>query len=160
MREAWPFIVLNTALRRLGCGGRAAMGNEFPVPAVRRKFYELYRITQPKGGDIEPTNGAPVSPPASPTTLQHGTVAASALFNQPAAETVANSPILLNVVELVKLLQGALTLWGMYGAENDEHEIDGLFCDETKAGLFEWRRVMGMESDDGFKLAVSVAARA
>jgi hypothetical protein len=149
MREAWPYIVLNTALRRLGCGGRAAMGNDFPVPAVRRKFYELYRIAPPKGGGDETLP----SPPVSPKNATFDNTTSSS--HQLSAETVANSPILINVVELVKLLQGALAIWGMYGSENEELELDGLFCDDTKAGLFEWRRVMGMESDDGYKLEVS-----
>lgn len=167
MREAWPFIVLNTALRRLGCGGRAALGNEFPVPAVRRKFYELYRITPPKTATDETPTG---SPPASPTHSQGhypslSSSTASAMTNgstasglgQPTAEQVASNPVLLNIVELVKLLQASLALWGMYGTAHEEVEIDGLFCDETKAGMFAWRRLMGMESDDGFKLAVRPA---
>jgi hypothetical protein len=30
LREARPYIVVNTALRRLGCGGRAALGTDKP----------------------------------------------------------------------------------------------------------------------------------
>ena len=31
LREMKPFLVVNTGLRRLGCGGRAAMGMESPM---------------------------------------------------------------------------------------------------------------------------------
>ncbi|WWD07525.1 hypothetical protein V865_005626 [Kwoniella europaea PYCC6329] len=46
-RAAKPYITVNTGLRRLGCGGRAVIGMESPIPALRRKFHDLYRIPQP-----------------------------------------------------------------------------------------------------------------
>lgn len=33
--------------------------------------------------------------------------------------------------------------------------IDGLFCDETKKGIFAWRRNMGMEHEEALKIEVS-----
>jgi hypothetical protein len=57
--------------------------------------------------------------------------------------------------ELVKLIQAALALWGMFGTDREDLEIDGLFCDETKAGIFQWRREMGMEHEESLKLEVS-----
>ena len=53
------------------------------------------------------------------------------------------------VLELVKIIQSALKLWGMIG---DEVEIDGFFCDETKRGIFAWRRTMGMEHEESMRL--------
>lgn len=158
MRGAWPFIVLNTGLRRLGCGGRAAMGNDPPVPAVRRKFYESYGIQPPKADDA-------TSPPGSPT-LQHThsfghshhlSLGSNNSASSPTAAIVWNDPLLLNTITTVKLIQGALALWGLFGphAGDDCVEIDGLFCDETKAGIFRWRRVMGLEMDDAYKIEVS-----
>jgi hypothetical protein len=31
LREMKPFLIVNTGLRRLGCGGRAAMGTDSPM---------------------------------------------------------------------------------------------------------------------------------
>jgi hypothetical protein len=63
------------------------------------------------------------------------------------------------VTELVKLIQAALAIWGMFGTDRKDMEIDGLFCDETKAGISQWRREMGMEHEESLKLEVSSSAR-
>jgi hypothetical protein len=60
------------------------------------------------------------------------------------------------VVEVVKLVQAALALWGLFGADRDDLDINGLFCDETKAGIFKWRHLMGMEKET-LRLEVSTA---
>lgn len=59
------------------------------------------------------------------------------------------------VEEIVKLVQAALAIWGLFGVERDELDINGLFCDETKAGIFKWRQLMGMEKET-LKLEVSL----
>jgi hypothetical protein len=61
-------------------------------------------------------------------------------------------------IELIKLIQAALALWGMFGTTRDDLEVDGLFCDETKAGILQWRRVMGMEHEESMRLEVWVPA--
>ncbi len=43
---------------------------------------------------------------------------------------------------------------GVYGANGEEAILDGLFCDDTKAGIFAWRRAMGMEHEESLKLEV------
>lgn len=175
LRETWPFIVLNTALRRLGCGGRAAMGNDAPVAAVRRKFYESYRVPAPGAGASAGVQSRAGSPPQSPTYphQSHKRVPSVNANSSPngykgrggpntngaegdaepvTATTLAHDTLMLNVVELVKLIQGALAAWGLFGSENEDLEIDGLFCDVTKAGLFSWRRAMGMEREESLRL--------
>jgi hypothetical protein len=59
------------------------------------------------------------------------------------------------VVEVVKLVQAALALWGLFGTDREDLDINGLFCDETKAGIFKWRHMMGMEKET-LKLEVRV----
>lgn len=70
-----------------------------------------------------------------------------------------HDPLLLNAAELVRLIQGSLAVWGMFGEKLTsalrDVEMDGLFCDETKAAIFRWRTVMGMEREDSLKLEVS-----
>lgn len=58
------------------------------------------------------------------------------------------------VKKVVELVQAALAIWGLFGAGRDELEVNGLFCEETKAGIFKWRHLMGMEKDT-LKLEVS-----
>ncbi|WVQ83185.1 hypothetical protein IAT38_005324 [Cryptococcus sp. DSM 104549] len=168
-RVAKPYIIVNTGLRRLGCGGRAILGLESPIPALRRKFHDLYRIPIPSQ-----SNPIPVSRPTSPTTSPSRIALPGPSSSSPHSTTYTSSqiqtqhdmhdaintdPFTYLVVELVKQIQAALTLWGMYD-DGDEHgeavkenmEIDGLFCDETKAAIFKWRRVMGMEHEESLKL--------
>jgi len=59
------------------------------------------------------------------------------------------------VVEVVKLVQAALALWGLFGTDREDLDINGLFCDETKAGIFKWRHMMGMEKET-LKLEVGI----
>ncbi|GMK54371.1 hypothetical protein CspeluHIS016_0109570 [Cutaneotrichosporon spelunceum] len=176
VREAWPFIVLNTALRRLGCGGRAVMGNETPVAAVRRKFYESYRISVPGGALAQGNASRTASPPQSPVRT-HSRSHSLAFEHQhkrsvnltandvsaasgPSSEDnhvvtptpLEHDPLMLSSVELVKLIQGGLALWGFYGTKHEEIELDGRFCDETKAGVAMWRTAMGMEQEDSLKI--------
>jgi hypothetical protein len=51
------------------------------------------------------------------------------------------------VQKVVELVQAALAIWGLFGVGRDELDINGLFCDETKAGIFRWRHLMGMEKE-------------
>ena len=45
---------------------------------------------------------------------------------------------------MVKLIQAALAIWGLFGTDRDDLEVDGLFCNETKEGISRWRKLMGM----------------
>lgn len=153
------------------------MGNDAPVAAVRRKFYESYRITGPGGaantGAQSRANSPPQTPtypsqfpaharsPSSSTSLSPGTHRgrkstvsqnAEADTEHITASALTADPLMLNVLELVKLVQGALAAWGMFGNKHEDVEIDGLFCDETKAGVFAWRRIMGMEGEESLRL--------
>ncbi|ORY30331.1 hypothetical protein BCR39DRAFT_564873 [Naematelia encephala] len=136
-RQARPYLVVNTDLRRLGCGGRAAMGMERPISTVRRKFIELYRLPAP------PSAQTTVSPTTSPTRSTDG-------FNSP--HPILSDPFTGMLTEMVRLVQAALAIWGLYGPDREEQEIDGLFCDETKAAIFGWRRLMGMEHEESMRL--------
>ncbi|WVQ98166.1 hypothetical protein IAU59_005288 [Kwoniella sp. CBS 9459] len=153
-RVAKPYITVNTGLRRLGCGGRAFIGLEPPIPALRRKFHELYRIPVP-------THAVPLSRTSSPTTSPTKPLSASTSASpmsdthspshqrQHTHDAIASDPFTYLIIELVKLIQSSLLLWGLFGSPRD---IDGLFCDETKTGIFKWRRLMGMEHEESLKL--------
>lgn len=59
------------------------------------------------------------------------------------------------VIEMVKLIQASLAIWGLFGTEREDLELDGLFCDETKFGIQQWSYRMGLEKDEGGRLEVS-----
>lgn len=46
LREMKPYLILNTNLRRLGCGGRAAMGMESPMSVSQPHFHISIYLTQ------------------------------------------------------------------------------------------------------------------
>ncbi|KAK6903592.1 hypothetical protein I203_107097 [Kwoniella mangroviensis CBS 8507] len=148
-RVAKPYITVNTGLRRLGCGGRAFIGMESPIPALRRKFHELYRIPQPAHSTVPLSrNTSPTTSPTNKQTLSTSPLSESLSQNY----DITSDPFTFLVIELVKLIQASLALWGLYGHIRGDMEIDGLFCDETKAGIFRWRRIMGMEHEESLKL--------
>jgi hypothetical protein len=163
LREAKPYMIVNTGLRRLGCGARAALGIEPPAyvriiyasricltfsPALRRKFHELYKLPQPPQSST--------SPPTSPLRHQRSnSVVQSPIQPIPSANDFRLDPFAIMVQKVVELVQAALAIWGLYGAQRDDLDINGLFCDETKAGIFKWRQIMGMEKET-LKLEVSL----
>lgn len=76
---------------------------------------------------------------------------------------INSDPFTYLVIELVKLIQAALALWGMFqDVGEDMHgrligpgmEVDGLFCDETKNAISRWRKEMGMEHEESLKIEV------
>ncbi|WVO23894.1 uncharacterized protein IAS62_005251 [Cryptococcus decagattii] len=172
-RVAKSYIVVNTALRRLGCGGRAVLGLEPPIAALRRKFHDLYRIPVPvHSGPMLVRNSSPSASPTrtpsisgSPHNLHsiHPPAFPPSSARSPVANghDINSDPFTYLAIELVKLIQAALALWGMFQhVGEDIHgrlispgmEIDGLFCDETKSAIFRWRREMGMEYEGSLKI--------
>ena len=113
-------------------------------PAVRRKFYELYRISPPSNANTS------LSRSDSPSTSPSKTASPVTPIN--ATQLIFPDTFTLVVIELIKLIQSALAIWGLFGADREDLEIDGLFCDETKTAIFQWRRDMGMEHEESMRL--------
>ena len=113
-----------------------------PRPAVRRKFFELYRLPTPPAAPSSRAN-SPTTSPVKPSNV-HSPVS-------PSRQAIATDPFTHMLVELVKLIQSALRMWGLIG---DEVDVDGLFCDQTKKAVFEWRRIMGMEHEESMRMEV------
>jgi hypothetical protein len=117
-------------------------------PALRRKFHELYKLPQPPQSST--------SPPTSPLRPNRSnSIAQSPIQTGPSASDFRLDPFAIMVQRVVELVQAALAIWGLYGSQRDELDINGLFCDETKAGIFKWRQIMGMEKET-LKLEVSL----
>lgn len=165
MRDAKPFMVVITGLRRLGCGGRAVLNMDPPTyvslrsrrlvhglrgrrSALRRKFIELYRLPSP------PNSAVPLSRTTSPVTSTPPRSAVSPISPNLHSD-LRPDPFSAMVIETVKLIQAALAIWGLFGADREDLELDGLFCDETKTGIQQWSYRMGLEMDEGGRLEVS-----
>jgi len=118
-----------------------------PRPAVRRKFFELYNIPAPPSTPLSRATSPSASPTKPDGTSPQNPVSPSAIHSDPFTHML---------LELVRLIQACLAMWGMV---SEELEIDGLFCDETKKGAFAWRKAMGMEHEESMRLEVSLRGR-
>jgi hypothetical protein len=147
-------------------------------PALRRKFLELYHLPTPPSINSISRATSPSNSPTSPkTTFGHSNrdhrASPSMTFSPDGANNAGTEigtgvrsnpnpnpdPFTAMVTELVKLIQAALALWGMFGTDRQDLEIDGLFCDETKAGIFQWRRMMGMEHEESLRMEVGAKVK-
>lgn len=101
-------LYTNINLLRVGCSGRSALTLEEPTDTTRDKFISMYNL--------------PSSTLAKRNALQNKQrqETDSQLFN-------------LTVLEFVKLVQAALSVFGFFNAETD-----GLLCDDTIQGLRKW----------------------
>jgi hypothetical protein len=59
------------------------------------------------------------------------------------------------VLEVVKLIQASLAIWGMFSVD-DGAEIDGLFCNSTKQAMEDWRKAVNWQEDDGTRKDVGI----
>lgn len=117
-------------------------------PAVRRKFFELYSIPAPPSTPLSRTT-SPAASPSRPDSASPG---------HPASPSALHSdPFTYMLLELVRLVQACLAMWGMV---SEELEVDGLFCDETKKGVFAWRKAMGMEHEESMRMEVGRSCQA
>lgn len=104
-------------------------------PALRLKFIELYRLQNPTGTTV------PLSRTHSPTTASPPRSAVTPTSPQ---TDISRDPFSQMVREMVKLIQASLAIWGLFGTDREDLELDGLFCNETKEGILRWRQIMGM----------------
>ncbi|KAF4574587.1 hypothetical protein EYR36_005935 [Pleurotus pulmonarius] len=165
-------LYTNINLLRMGCSGRSALTLEEPSDTTKDRFISMYHLPDTSFGDgsaLPPTSNphkskqkpqrAPVTvlevyktlnpqhaTPLSPGRVAGGTVAMVKTKDKP----VFNKTVL----ELVKLIQAALAIFGMYDTrygsikpkmiDNDgKFVIDGLLCDVTVEGIQRWTSEIG-----------------
>ena len=64
-------------------------------------------------------------------------------------------PFHLMVLEIVKLIQASLAMWGLFPYA-DGTGIDGMFCNDTKQAMEDWRAAVSWQEDDAVRKDVSL----
>jgi hypothetical protein len=103
--------------------------------AFRRKFSEMYHIDCPG----PPSLGTPISRSDSPSASPHKHRHTHSLGSPPVARselTIDSFPVA--VIELGKLIQASLVLFGYFKAGQKRVEPDGLLCDSVMKGFEQW----------------------
>lgn len=121
--------------------------------AFRRKFSEMYHIDCP-----QPQHGTPLSrstsPSTSPTKHRHPQ-STSPIALRP--DNVDSFPIA--VIELGKLIQSALALFGYFKQDKQRIEPDGLLCDGVMRAFELWSEDRRLSGADGVvRTSVSIQA--
>ncbi|KAF9567298.1 hypothetical protein CPC08DRAFT_703209 [Agrocybe pediades] len=128
-------LYANINLLRIGCSGRTALTLEDPSESTKERFISLYSLPDP----------------APPTSVDHLPLQAqsrpSLSFNNstsslPSSRKDARSRecFVTTVLELIKLVQAGLALFGMPNMTTVPHNLtfDGLLCDDTVQGIHLW----------------------
>ena len=105
-------LYANINLLRMGCSGRSALTLEDPSDSTKDRFMSSYHLH-----DI-------------PTSLEHLPLRSP----EKAPKTKDRPSFVPTVLELVKLLQASLALFGFYPLSS----FDGLLCDESVDGIKLW----------------------
>ncbi|KAH0587538.1 hypothetical protein H2248_006318 [Termitomyces sp. 'cryptogamus'] len=112
-------LYANINLLRMRCSGRSALTLEDPSDATKSRFISTYRMP--------PAITATSSENLVPLTKSHS----QGLGLRPSASKTDNSVFIATVLELVKLVQAGLSLFGFI-------YLDGLLCDHTVNAIRTW----------------------
>ncbi|KAG5221093.1 Protein STB [Salix suchowensis] len=177
-------LYTNINLLRMGCSGRSALTLEEPSDTTKDRFISMYHLPDVSFGDGStpaPTSNphkskqkpqrTPVNVlevyktlnPQHATPLSPGRVAGGAVVM---VKTKDKPVFNKTVLELVKLIQAALVIFGMYDTrdgsikpkmvdKDGKFVIDGLLCDVTVEGIQRWTSEIG---EPCVGVEVSVAA--
>ncbi|KAG6873315.1 hypothetical protein C0995_000468 [Termitomyces sp. Mi166 len=164
-------LYTNINLLRMGCFGRSALTLEDPSDATKSRFISTYRLPQSISHPVPSTENVPLTKTRSHSHSQSSSVLNFAKYTSENSATSSisvskakspiglglpttfgppslpkpkadNSVFIATVLELVKLIQAGLSLFGMYGVIPKTQIIcpylDGLLCDETVDGIRRW----------------------
>jgi len=131
-------LYANINLLRIGCSGRTALTLEDPSESTKERFISLYSLPDP----------------APPTSVDHLPLPAqsrpSLNFNNstsslPSRSARSRESFVTTVLELVKLIQVGLALFGMPNMTVVPPNLvfDGLLCDDTVQGIQLWTSHIG-----------------
>lgn len=107
-------LYANINLLRMGCSGRSALTLEDPSDSTKDRFLSSYHLPD--------STTIPL-----PTSLEH-------LPLRSPEKTKDRPSFVPTVLELVKLLQASLAIFGFYSPPS----FDGLLCDESVDGIKHW----------------------
>lgn len=124
----------NINLLRTGCSGRSALTLEHSSEATKDRFLSMYHLPD-----------APVPSTLQQTPSKHldgGDHAGQDSNDKSLSKKTINRLFVTTVLELVKLVQASLLIYGMY-AGGVCAPADGLLCDVTIEGIQRWVRDVG-----------------
>ena len=168
-------LYTNINLLRLGCSGRSALALDDPSDTTKDRFISMYSLpettqAQPLPNSSEhlplpplvhsqsysqhsPTKSNPNSPQISQQIAltrpirshNRSTSSLPTKKDQFQGKTKERFAFIATVLELVKLIQAGLAIFGMYGSNTATPKLilDGLLCDVTVDGIRKWIATVG-----------------
>ncbi|KDR83721.1 hypothetical protein GALMADRAFT_150799 [Galerina marginata CBS 339.88] len=145
-------LYANINLLRIGCSGRTALTLEDPSDSTKDRFISAYHLPDAAVPDHPPlppplTHSLSYSKPAPrgrPPSHNHST---ASLPPHPFGKTKERATFVTTVLELVKLIQAGLAIFGLYPTPSTcvspNLVVDGLLCDQTVEGIRQWVASVG-----------------
>lgn len=148
----------NVDLLRMGCFGRTALTLEDPSDVTKERFISTFYLPEntitpvPNPASVEHLpQTSPIRPPTArrnTVTSNTSTTSLAPKSSRDTRETVVigktkdSGAFVPTVLELVKLIQAALTVFGLFPEDNTSVQpgtyLDGLLCDNTVKGIKKW----------------------
>lgn len=158
-------LYTNINLLRMGCSGRSALALDDPSDTTKDRFISMYSLPETTQAQTLPNSSEHLPLPPlihshshsqqSPTKSNPQQVALSRPIrshnrstsslptkkDQFCGKTKERFTFIATVLELVKLIQAGLAIFGMYDTPN--LILDGLLCDVTVDGIRKWIAKVG-----------------
>ena len=160
-------LYTNINLLRMGCSGRSALALDDPSDTIKDRFISMYSLPETTQAQPLPNSSEhlPLPPLIHSQSHSHQLPTRSnsqqvTLNNRPVrshnrstsslptkkeqvcGKTKERFTFIATVLELVKLIQAGLTIFGMYDY-NATPNLDGLLCDGTVDGIRKWIAKVG-----------------
>lgn len=161
-------LYTNINLLRMGCSGRSALALDDPSDTTKDRFISMYSL--PETTQAQPLPNSSEHLPLPPLIHSHShsqhlptksNFQQVALSNRPVrshnrstsslptkkellcGKTKERFTFIATVLELVKLIQAGLVIFGMYDYNAATPNLDGLLCDVTVDGIRKWIAKVG-----------------
>jgi len=161
-------LYTNINLLRMGCSGRSALTLDDPSDTTKDRFISMYSLPETTQAQPLPNSSEylPLPPPMahshsqqSPTksniqqvglgrpirSHNRSTSSLPTKKDHLHGKTKERFTFIATVLELVKLMQVGLAIFGMYGSKASSSNLilDGLLCDVTVDGIRQWIAKVG-----------------
>ena len=159
-------LYTNINLLRMGCSGRSALTLDDPSDTTKDRFISMYSLPETTQAQALPNSSEHLPLPPlihSHSHLQHSPTKSNLQQTRSVrshnrstsslptkkdlhGKTKERSTFIATVLELVKLIQAGLAIFGMYGSNAPATPnliLDGLLCDVTVDGIRRWIATVG-----------------
>ena len=160
-------LYTNINLLRMGCSGRSALALDDPSDTTKDRFISMYSLPETTQAQPLPTssehlplpplihsqshsqqlptrsNSQQVTPTRPGRSRNRSTSSLPAKKEHLCGKTKERFTFIATVLELVKLIQAGLAIFGMYDSNVTTPNLDGLLCDVTVDGISKWIAKVG-----------------